>query len=710
MSNSVDKHLYEGRKEFSIIALTGITGSGYKELIDIMQMPWDELKQIVRNPKDLYYTNSKEVGMEEINDDNKWDNYDAIAYLMNNRKYTICYNYMAEHYTHSYEVVKYNKVLWLYTLKYIKMHGGSTIATFKQKIQEILEDKYAPHRYSYEEERKTDDSYYQMCLERQRHQQSSYLDYWAKISNAISEETWQNVLTEISQLPNFIGRTSLKEAEKKKLNDIFFDPQSHFSRWYNNINATLIELDYYCSCFLYHRLGTCIRTTGKPTIKTQRSVKSFKTQISSQHKCLFDVVQLITSLIKNHHKQLNGQPCRICIDALHNSLEAKYLQERFTAFYFMTVNNTDYRGHMGKVITKRLCLGENSLYDKDNDADYIKEIIKYTLLLGSTEAKSGIKNGHLAVPDLENCVADAEILMSFVPTPNEIIVRNQNREHLIENKYIEPIGFYYLAEQWMKYACLIQHPGLITPSTDERCMEIAYTAKFNSGCISRQVGAVITNKFGSIRTIGWNDVPYGQAPCAARDIRDFFNDKEQNPTNQLRFMYSDFETETENKPDICLYSNKCFKEMLSSKYGQHIDAISQEDLRGLPFPFCFREHHTSWLTKEAGNQFHQRSIHAEENAMMQMVKFGGEALKGGIIYVTASPCEICSKKLYQIGVRKIVYIDPYPGIARKQIIASGYRRPELVNYQGAYGATYYKLFMPFMSYKDEICLRIADVI
>ena len=94
--------------------------------------------------------------------------------------------------------------------------------------------------------------------------------------------------------------------------------------------------------------------------------------------------------------------------------------------------------------------------------------------------------------------------------------------------------------------------------------------------------------------------------------------------------------------------------------------------------------------------------------MLQMAKYGGQPLKNGIIYVTASPCELCCKKLYQIGVRKIVYIDPYPGISRQNIIRNGFKRPALKLFQGAYGPTYFKLYQPFMSYKDELSIRLKD--
>ena len=70
------------------------------------------------------------------------------------------------------------------------------------------------------------------------------------------------------------------------------------------------------------------------------------------------------------------------------------------------------------------------------------------------------------------------------------------------------------------FVALMQRPGIITPTSIERCMQLAYTAKLNSGCISRQVGAAITDKNYSIRAIGWNDAPYGQVPC---NLRDRFN-------------------------------------------------------------------------------------------------------------------------------------------------------------------------------------------
>lgn len=102
---------------------------------------------------------------------------------------------------------------------------------------------------------------------------------------------------------------------------------------------------------------------------------------------------------------------------------------------------------------------------------------------------------------------------------------------------------------------------------------------------------------------------------------------------------------------------------------------------------------------------HTRSLHAEENAMLQISKYGGQPLKGGNLFTTASPCELCSKKAYQLGIKNIFYIDPYPGISKAQILKGGNKNPKLYMFQGAVGRGFFKLFEPYLSIKDETKVR-----
>src|SRR5690606_31708803 len=144
----------------------------------------------------------------------------------------------------------------------------------------------------------------------------------------------------------------------------------------------------------------------------------------------------------------------------------------------------------------------------------------------------------------------------------------------------------------------------------------------------------------------------------------------------------------------------------NEKLQEDIDKVENdldENLKGRPCSFCFKSHHNAYEAKD--NQVHTRSLHAEENAMLQISKFGGQPLLGGNLFTTASTCELCAKKAYQSGIKNIFYIDVYPGISREQILDNGSSTPNVFAYQGSIGRGFNKLYEPFMSQKDEINIR-----
>lgn len=130
--------------------------------------------------------------------------------------------------------------------------------------------------------------------------------------------------------------------------------------------------------------------------------------------------------------------------------------------------------------------------------------------------------------------------------------------------------------------------------------------------------------------------------------------------------------------------------------------LSALNEQGLRYPYCFRARYNKYKgEKDAVNT---RSLHAEENTMLRLARSGGQGLKGGTMYVTASPCVLCSKKAFQIGIKEIVYLDPYTDIAPDLILACGFNQPKLRPFMGAIGETFYKLYKPFLPYKDELAI------
>jgi len=53
-----------------------------------------------------------------------------------------------------------------------------------------------------------------------------------------------------------------------------------------------------------------------------------------------------------------------------------------------------------------------------------------------------------------------------------------------------------------------------------------------------------------------------------------------------------------------------------------------------------------------------RTIHAEENAIIQCAKNGISPI-GATAYVTHQPCFNCTKTLVQAGIKEIKYLNPY---------------------------------------------------
>ena len=373
---------------------------------------------------------------------------------------------------------------------------------------------------------------------------------------------------------------------------------------------------------------------------------------SFSHEHVYSLAERINIVIKIFRKynELHGKKDFFVIDALRNPFESMFFREKYSAFYLMAIKSPQEDRY------DRL-FNEFNLTKSEIDEQDIKE-----------DPEEGvIDNVAIFVSqNISACIQKADI---HINNPGKYGSNNYNE----------------LKFRLITYICLIQHPGLITPERDEKLMQIAFTAKLNSGCISRQVGAVVTNKEGATVAIGWNDAPEGQTPCLLRSLDHLYSGTDPN-------SYSEFEK-----------TDKKFKELTNKKIAEMGDKSKFE---GLQRSFCFKSYYNT--IKSDKNQVHTRALHGEENAFLQIVKHGGQSVKGGTLYTTSSSCELCSKKAYQLGITRIVYIEPYPGIAISHVVHSGTQQPEMVLFSGAIGQAYSKLYDPIFPFKDELNAIICE--
>ncbi len=385
--------------------------------------------------------------------------------------------------------------------------------------------------------------------------------------------------------------------------------------------------------------------------------------------CIFTIAELMNDVIKAYNKinSDNETETRIVIDSLRNPIEIMFFKQRFSAFYLVAINR-DSESREEKV---RLRFG--------NDYEDIQKLLK--------EEYQGGKGSEFYKQYVSDCIQKADIHITY-RSFEEAQKRNAN----LKNKRDNTSPYFSWQMQLLKYVSLIAQPGLVTPSPEERCMQIAYTAKYNSGCISRQVGATVTDENYSIKAIGWNNTPEGQVPCNLRNAEDLLTDKDD---------ITAFSPYERTDPE--------FRSVLVKNFQQQIKD-NVENLCGRNVCFCFKTLKNSF--SEGKNQVHTRSLHAEESAFLQITKYGGNGVKGGKLFTTASPCELCSKKAYQLNIKVIYYIDPYPGISKTQILEAGTPEynPEVRLFNGAIGSAYHWLYQPFMAYKDELTLLLGNKI
>ncbi len=379
---------------------------------------------------------------------------------------------------------------------------------------------------------------------------------------------------------------------------------------------------------LYQRVGDNIRASG-----TANSSEFNENKLFTIPKIIWHLVKAIK--LKN---QIKGA-C-ITIDAIRNPFEAIYFQQRYSNFYLISINTPDEIriDHLRK---------EHQLSDQQiNELDskeYPEKLVGKDIYVSQ---------------NIQKCIEIADIHI------NNPVRDNYDNE---------------LRSQLAWYISLIIHPGLITPTSNERCMQLAYTAKLNSGCISRQVGAVVTDSNYSVKAVGWNSSPEGQVPCILRNAKELLCGGDE-------VVYSKYERNDKN-----------FQVVANKSYGL---IIEHDNLKGRNVSYCFKDLQNK--VDDEKNQVHTRSLHAEENAFLQIAKYGGPGIHGGVLFSTASPCELCSKKAYQLGIKKIVYIDPYPGISKNHILSVGDKAPEMILFSGAIGYAYHKLYQSVMAYKDEL--------
>ena len=183
-----------------------------------------------------------------------------------------------------------------------------------------------------------------------------------------------------------------------------------------------------------------------------------------------------------------------------------------------------------------------------------------------------------------------------------------------------------------------------TPSQDEMAMFYAQASALRSSDLSRQVGAVITKDRGEVIAVGCNEVPRsgggllweGETP----DDRDFQRGVDPNVDVRHWILAEVFQKLSE-------------AEWLTG------DKAPQDADEFVNLALYEGEDPPLKHTRLANLIEFGRIVHAEMNALSDAVR-RGVGVDSCTMYTTTFPCHMCARHLISAGLKKVIFIEPYP--------------------------------------------------
>lgn len=185
------------------------------------------------------------------------------------------------------------------------------------------------------------------------------------------------------------------------------------------------------------------------------------------------------------------------------------------------------------------------------------------------------------------------------------------------------------------------HP-YISPSRDEYCSYHANAASYRSLDLSRQVGAAIFTDRCEVVSFGCNEIPKAGGGTywadSDSDHRDYALGRDSN--HQVR---EDMATDA---------LKRLQSDWLDPKYSH----LNPEELSFRAFEATGAPLKNSMLADviEYG-----RMVHAEMNAITDAAR-SHKSVQDCNLYSTTMPCHLCTKLIIAAGIKRVVYIQPYP--------------------------------------------------
>lgn len=203
-----------------------------------------------------------------------------------------------------------------------------------------------------------------------------------------------------------------------------------------------------------------------------------------------------------------------------------------------------------------------------------------------------------------------------------------------------------------KYIKICEGELPFVPTAIETFMTMAYANSMRSSCLQRKVGALIIDDYGNVFSTGYNEVPVSEKSCKRQ-------------------------------------YGVCYRQFLRNNFDSNVDKLLEKDEKSDQIKKLYKS--------TFKNLDYCRALHAEENAIVNMARMGVTfPLERATLFTSTYPCNLCANKIAQVGIKKIVYFEPYPMEEAKKILSSN--KVEQCPFEGVTHNGYFK-FLEVLRWK-----------
>ena len=372
------------------------------------------------------------------------------------------------------------------------------------------------------------------------------------------------------------------------------------------------------------------------------------------------------TIMQNAFEDMDGAKVPLVYQHLHNDpknvLGHAVLENRADGVYsYCYLNNTE-SGKVAKDLVKHgdidsLSIYANSLVQKGTNVVHgvIREV---SLVISGANPGAYIDNlafehadGSVVQDDEEAIISIGALVHDAIEIPDEEEI-DPLGQHLRDTFYLADVFVEAglggnadgkLEEQLRRYFKLLFGEEIVTPTPDECGMHLAYSASLRSSDLSRQVGAAVLNPENEVISLGTNEVPSPEGGQYWGDVESDYRDFKKGYDSNARMKIDVLK-------EILEVVDEHYKGLSSAEKGSYIDSmverLGQTRLMNLT---------------EFG-----RSVHAEMEAIICAGR-NGVPVRGSTLYTTTFPCHNCAKHIINAGIKRVVYIEPYPKSLAKEL-------------------------------------------